>query len=183
MSKSASELAESKLIILYLIYKMDLPMSTAQILEFVVLSDYMDYFSLQQYLIEMVEGKLLKKSKENNNTNYTLTENGEQALIYFTKHIPNSVRDTVNNYVAKNKKKVKHEVEVVSNYFYNSEKDYIVKCGVYEDDITLMEINVSVVSKEHARLICNNWKSNVNTLYGSILKLLAETNNNEKTDK
>ena len=36
-----------------------------------------------------------------------------------------------------------------------------------------MEINVSVPSKEQARLMCSNWKKNVNKLYGSIFTAMV----------
>ena len=49
-----------------------------------------------------------------------------------------------------------------------------MKCGLCDDDgMTLMEISVSVVSKEQARQICKNWRKNVNQLYGSFLTALA----------
>lgn len=172
MPKSAGELAESKLIILYFIYKINLPISVSQITEFVVGAEYMDYFSLQQYLIELVDSKLLSKFKENNNTCYKLTDEGVKVLVYFVKHIPESIRNNILNYINQNKKEIKKEFDVTANWFYNSEKDYLVKCGVYDNDITLMEINLSVVSKEFAKQICNNWKQNINTLYGSVINLL-----------
>lgn len=178
----ASELAENKLIILYLLYKMDLPMTTAQILEFAVGADYMDYFSLQQYLVELTEGHLLDKFKDNNNTCYALTDNGERILSYFIKHIKEETKDYINKYVISNKRNVKREFEVVANWFFNGENDYMVKCGVSEDDMTLMEFQVSVVSKEHAKLICSNWKSNVNSLYADILNLLVTRIEERKTD-
>lgn len=172
MSKSVSELAESKLIILYLLYKMDLPLTNSQISQFTLEADYMDYFSLQQYLIELYENKLIDKNKDNNVTRYTITEDGERTLAYFIKHISENIRRNIKEYVRKTKGIVKLDFEVVANYFYNSENDYIVKCGVYENDMTLMEISVSVVSKEQAKFMCNNWKTNVNKFYGDILNLL-----------
>lgn len=181
LSKS-NLLAESKLIILYLLYQMDMPISTSQIVEFAVDGEYMDFFSFQQYIHELTDTKLLESFVENNNTFYTLTDEGEQTLLYFTKQIPESKRNTILSYVRKNKKRIKREYEVVANYFYNGENDYVVKCGVYEDDMTLMEISVSVVSKEQAKLVRKNWRANVTKLYGSILSELMNpdgTDNNK----
>lgn len=172
MSKS-DLLAESKLIILYLLYQLDMPISTTQIVEFAVDGEYMDFFSFQQYIHELVDSKLLDSFVENNNTFYSLTYEGEQTLLYFTKQIPESKRNSILAYVRKNKKRIKREFEVVSNYFYNGENDYVVKCGVYEDDLTLMEINVSVASKEQAKLVRKNWKTNVTKLYSTILQSLT----------
>lgn len=177
MCKSVSELAESKLIILYLLYKMDLPLTNGQISQFTLEADYMDYFSLQQYLIELYENNLIDKSKDNNITRYIITEEGEKILVYFIRHISEDTLKNIKNYVRITKGIVKLDFEVAANYFFNSQNDYIVKCGAYENDMTLIEINVSVVSKEQAKLICNNWKSNVNKFYGEILNLLITEEN------
>jgi hypothetical protein len=65
---------------------------------------------------------------------------------------------------------------VTATYFLDSEtNEYIVKCGVYEDKRILMEINVSVVSRDQAKLIQNNWKSHVSEIYMNILNEMVIT--------
>lgn len=167
-------LAECKLLILYLLYQMDIPMSTTQLIEFAVDGEYMDYFSFNQYIKELTKNNLLECFYENNNTFYTLTAEGEQTLLFFTKQLPESKRNNILKYVRKNKQKIRREFEVVANYFYNGENDYMVKCGVYENDTTLIELNVSVVSKEQAKLVRKNWKENITSLYGTILSSLLD---------
>ena len=65
---------------------------------------------------------------------------------------------------------------VYKYHFYDkNSNEYIIKCGIYEDEMTLMELTLSVVSREEANLICKNWRDNVNNLYGDILnKLIGE---------
>ncbi|MDR1536576.1 MAG: DUF4364 family protein [Clostridiales bacterium] len=165
---------ENKLILLYLIDKMDLPLSRSQITDFVREGEYMDYYTLQQTLADMVEGSYLDKIQDNNNTRYSLTGEGATALEYFENHIPAGIRARINRYVHDHFNSVKRDYEVTANYFVNAEtNEFMVKCGVYEDKCTLMEINVSVVSKEQAKLIQSNWKSHVSELYMSILTELV----------
>ena len=64
MSESMSQLAENKLILLYLINKMSMPLSNSEICLFALEKDYMDYFSLQQYLGELVDSEFLEVTKE-----------------------------------------------------------------------------------------------------------------------
>ncbi len=165
-------LAENKLILLFLLYQMDTPMSVSQLVEFAVDKEYMDYFSFQQYLHEIEDENLVETRSENDSLVYAITAEGEQVLSYFSDQIPSSKRTAVLDYTKKNKGRIKTEFSVVANYFYNREKDYVVKCGVYEDNKTLMEINVSVPTKEDAKLLKRNWKNNVPHLYGSILHSL-----------
>ena len=153
-------MAENKLLLLFLLYQMDIPMSEMQIAEFIIDGEYMDFFSFKKYL------------RENDNTRYTITIDGEKVLDYFSKEIPNIKRTAVLDYTVKNRRRIKKEFSVTAGYFINREDDYLVKCGVYEDNHILMEINVSVPTKEDARMLKKNWKKNVSQIYGSVMQTL-----------
>lgn len=135
----------------------------------------MDYFSVQQYLSEMVESGLLEVTTENNSTRYTITADGEETLNYFIKHISNYAKTVINNYAMENSKRIRAEYAVTANYFQEMNNEYTVKCGVYDSDGTtsLMELSVNVATKDQARIICRNWKNNVADLYGKIMLTLA----------
>jgi len=167
---------EGKLLLLYLIEKMDIPLSGGQISQFALAEDYMDYFVLQQNLSEMTKSGFLDKSQDNNNTRYTILDKGIEVLEYFEKRIPQEIRNKINKYVYDNRKTIKKDYEITANYFLDhSNNEFIVKCGVYEDETMLMELTISVVSREQAKTICANWKESVKTLYGEIMtKLMAE---------
>gem|GEM_PF-300780 len=162
-----------KIMLLFLIDKMDLPMSNGQITQFALSENYLNYYKVQLYLSEMVEIGYLDASHSNNTTRYTITEDGLIALEAFLYYIPTGVRSRIQKYVVDNRKIVKQDFEVVANHFYDFEKkEYTVKCGVYEDDTMMMEMDLSVVSKDQAVTICNNWKRNVDSLYGQILHIM-----------
>ena len=82
-------LAENKLILLFLMYQMDTPMSVSQLVEFAVDGEYMDYFSFQQYLHEIEDESLVETRSENDSLVYAITADGEQILNYFSDQIPN----------------------------------------------------------------------------------------------
>ena len=48
------------------------------------------------------------------------------------------------------------EAQLKECYRYCKENDYTVKCGIYEENKTLMEINVTVPTKEDAKLLKKN---------------------------
>lgn len=176
MMKEEFAQAENKLLLLYLINKMDIPLSNAQISQFALEEELMDYFSLQDALHNMVSTGYLDKSQDNNATRYAITDEGLTTLEYFEKQIRADIRNRINKFVAENRKAVKKDYEITANYFYDhANNEFIVKCGIYEDEIMLMEINLSVVTREQAKLICGNWKANVNTLYGNIITELVQT--------
>lgn len=174
MAESVAKLAQSKLIILYLLNKMNMPLSNGQICQFTLEADYIEYFSLQEYLEEMTEGNLIEKINDKNKFRYFLTKDGEQILSYFLNKIPKEVKENIDEYVAKTKGTIKRDLEISASYSYNAAHDYIVKCGIYENSKPLLEINISVVSKAQAKLICKNWKTDTNNIYINVLSTLME---------
>jgi len=169
---------ENKLIILYLINRMELSMSRAQITDFVIAKDYMNYFVLEQSLSEMVEQGLLETTNENaqdaNTTRYAVTNNGLITLEFFENRVPRAFRNAINQYVEANRGKVKRDYEITATYFPNVENDdFQVKCGVYEDKRVLLELSVAVETREQAKLLQSKWRANASATYLKILDVMV----------
>jgi DNA-binding PadR family transcriptional regulator len=172
---------ENKLLIMFLINIMDLPMSRSQLTDFIIQKDLMNHFVLEQNLTDMVERGYLESTQENtldeNTTRYALTEDGLTLLELLESQIPRPVRNMILQYVEQTRGKIKKGFEKTAHYFPNAKGDeYIVKCGVYDDkrDAMLMEISVPVVTREQAKFIQANWNAHYNTLYQKILTILTE---------
>ena len=166
---------KDRLMILYLLDQIDLPLSRSHITDYFLQAELLDYYTLQQSLSDMVSGGYLDATTDNNTTRYTLTDEGLQTLEYFEKHIPPSVRNKITRYIKENLKDIKRSFENTATFFPNSDNsEFLVKCGVYEEGRVLMELSISVDTREQARLIQNNWKSGAKTLYGDIIRTLAK---------
>lgn len=160
---------------------MSIPISNGEICQFVLEKQFMDYFTVQEYLTELVTSKYLDVTNdvENNVTRYTITDDGSEVISLFFNSIPEFARTEIVQYVHENERRIKQEYEVTANYFPQLSNEFSVKCGVYDEEGTsLMEITTLVPTKEQARLICSNWKKNVNALYGTILNTLVNTSVN-----
>ena len=182
MYKSNRLVAENRLIILYLMYQMDMPISWEHLYNFAV-NDYMDYFEFQTYITEMEQNGIIETNKDDNVTYYSLTDDGEKTVNTFSKLIPESKRKSIISYVRKNKGVIKKEYAVSANYFQYDENEYIVKCSFIEDDVTLMELNLTVVTKDMAKQVKKNWKQNVSTIYNNLLQsLLSDDSKDSKVD-
>ena len=174
MQYSTKKLAEHKLIILHLLQKMGISLSNSEICQFLLEKNYMDYFSVQQYLAELESAGWLEKTREQNNTRYTLTDDGEEVINYFINRISDEVKNEINVYVHENSRRIRAEYAVTANYFPELNGDYLVKCSLCDDNgATLMEISVSVVSKAQAQQVCRNWRKHVNQYYRDFLTSLA----------
>jgi predicted transcriptional regulator len=176
-------LAENKLALLYLIDKMEIPLSNGQISQFALEENLMDYFVIQQCLGEMVETDFLESSQNENSTRYSITDAGVSALEYFERRLEPDLRKRINAYVLENRRRLKRDYEITANYFYDSlTNEFVVKCGVYEDAKVLMEVNVSVVTRDQAKIIVNNWKRSASDRYSDILDSLVNGKICERTE-
>lgn len=174
MQYSTKKLAEHKLIILHLLQKMGISLSNSEICQFLLEKNYMDYFSIQQYLSELETAGWLEKTREQNNTRYTVTDDGEEVVNCFMNRISDEVKDEINTYVRENSKRIRAEYAVTAHYFPELNGDFLVKCGLCDDNgATLMEVSVAVVSKNQAQNVCRNWKKHVNQYYRDFLSALA----------
>lgn len=170
---------ENRIFILYLIEKMEIPIST-HVLESCTLK-YMDFFVLQETIHSLLDATFIEVSSSKDETvRYTITDSGIQTLEFFEKELSQDVRNEINQFVLDNRKSIKRDYQTTANYFYADEEDstqnLTVKCGLYEDDALLLEVQISVVSINQAKIICENWKKNTSRLYNNILKNLIDEN-------
>ncbi|MCL2873359.1 MAG: DUF4364 family protein [Defluviitaleaceae bacterium] len=170
------DVVQNKLLILYLIDKMDIPLSNSEITQFVLEDNFMTYYVLQSTISDMIDDNYLEKFRDTDKTRYFITAEGNTILEYFEKHLAIEIRTKIVQYVAKNRNDIKKDYETTANYFYeHTNNEFIVKCGLCEDEKTLMDITITVVTREQAKLICANWKKNVNQKYKNILdELIAK---------
>ena len=178
-SSLAFKEVEIKLLIMYLLNKMELPMSRAQISDFINDKQLLDNFTIEVTLADMEVEGFLDSTTENamdvSTTRYTLTDDGYQNLEYFENHIPKPVRMMINKYVEETQGKIRRDYEITASYFPNVEdNDYKVKCAVFDDKRVLLEFVVSVDTRDQAKFIQANWRTNASKAYKKIFEALTE---------
>lgn len=172
--ENTEELAQNKLLLLYIIDKSEVPLTNAQITEFVLENNYMNYFLIQQFLSELVNSKFVEYSKKDVKECYTLLSKGKTTLNYFIDRIPESIKKDINDKFEVKKQEIKRETQIIGDYFKKSDTEYVVNLKLVENDVSLFSLYLNVVSSNQAKLICNNWKSNPNYVYQEILKTLIK---------
>jgi len=174
---------QDKLMLLYLIDKMDLSLSRGQIGDYMIQNDFMDYYTIQQELADMTEKGYLEAIPHNTQTRFAITEEGLKILEYFEKHLPITLRAKINQFVKEKRGEMKREFETTATFIPSASGDeFMVKCEAYEEERVLMQISISVDTRDQARIIQNNWNSNAKNLYGEIIRTLAKTVPQEEKD-
>ncbi|QUI21754.1 DUF4364 family protein [Vallitalea pronyensis] len=174
MKGSNHELSVNKLIILYMIDQLNIPMSYTQISEFILAHEYTNYFSLQQYFSELVETELLATKVIHHSTRYSVTDSGKQTLEYFENRIPESIREEIIDFLKDKKLELRNDFEITVEYYPKKNGEYTVNCVAKEKKDLLMDLKINVVSKEHALRISENWKNNSHEIYSKILNELLK---------
>ena len=154
---SSEELASHKLLILYILDKINMDLTNSQITQVVLETEMMNYFSLQQFLSQLMESKFLTTYKESDREYYSLTQKGLEILEYFLSRIPEDVTNKIDDYIALN-------------------NEFIVNLRVIENQSNLIDLNLNVSSEKQAQQICNNWKNNASYMYAEIIYLLIKEN-------
>ena len=104
-----SSLTLYKLIVLYLLKKVNFPLTNAQISEFILEQGYTTYFHLQEAFHELVDSHLISTETRRNTTYYNLTVDGENTLNYFSNLIPDVIRQEADSYLKENKYELRNE--------------------------------------------------------------------------
>ena len=172
--RDTEQLAENKLLLLYIMKEIEIPLTKSEITRIVLENDFMNYFALQQFLSELVEGNFITCYEDKNRNYYRIEEKGLNTLNLFVNRIPQKFRQAVVEYLSKNMEQIKKEKQIVGRYTMESEREYLVSLKIIENQKVSMDINLRVFSHKHARKICENWNNNAPALYGKILNFLLE---------
>ena len=161
-----------KLIVLYMLKKIDFSMTNAQISNFVLDQGYTTYFTLQSVLAELTEAGLIHQETLQNTSFYTITPEGEETIGFFGNKISRSIRDDIDKYLKENKMQLRNEVSVIADYYRNTVGEYSVRCRVKEKNSDLIDLTLSVPEEAQAKAICRQWQKKCQTVYEYIMQEL-----------
>ncbi|MBV7274589.1 DUF4364 family protein [Clostridium thailandense] len=171
MFEDTVELAENKLLLLYIFNKIKLPISNNNITQIILENNFINYFTLQQYLEELISSNFVKQIDELGTHRFMITEKGTKVLSLFGNRISNKKIDTIDNYLKGQMEIIKKEVTVTANYTIEN-NNFIVNLKALENDSILIDIKITVGSNQHAKDLCHRWKNNSSELYSRIINLL-----------
>ena len=171
-------LAENKVLILYILNKIDRPVNNDELLQLVLSIEDMNYFYFQQFLLELLENKYIETYKENDFSEqiYRLTNAGKDALELTKDLIPGIVKLKIDSTIKGELQDIEEEISIVSEFIPEDDGGFIVTCKIIEHNKTIFEVSTFAGSREQAKLISDNWKENAVDIYPNIINLLTKPN-------
>lgn len=164
-----------KLIILFILDKVDFPLTNAQVSNFILEKEYTNFFNIQQSISELQDSELIVCETIRNSSLYKITETGRETLDFFNSKISSAIKNDIIEYLKVNKYELREEVSTISDYFQSKKDEFIVRCQVKEKGSAIIDLNLSVPTEKEASLICNNWRSKSQEVYSYLIKTLMQS--------
>lgn len=176
---SSQQLAEKKLLLLYIFQQLEVPVSHSQLTDFVLENELMNYFMFQQFLAELKESGFITEEDENQLQRFCITEKGINTLKYFINRLSKQQLEKMDQLLSIQKSQMVKNAEVTADYVKLEENDVLVTLKVIEREVPLINISLNVPNTKQAKIICDNWKNKTQQIYGSLISMLIE----EKEEK
>ena len=168
------ELAENKLLLLYIFNKIKSPISNIQITQIILENNFINYFTLQQHLTELISSDFLKYIDEEEGHRLIITSKGLKVLSLFENRISEGKIAAADDYLKKHIAAIKKKLNISSDYTIENGNNFIVNLKAYENDTILIDIKLNVASNKQARDLCTKWNNNSSELYSKMIDLLVK---------
>lgn len=173
-SNNTEELAQNKLILLYIIKTFPNEFTKNKLTEFILEKNYLNFFLIQQYLKELIESDFIEIGSLQDGEKYSISEKGTIALDYFHSKIPGNIKEDLNLEVDTYKTLKKEETQVIAEFFEKEDGQYLVNLKLVENENTLFSLYIDVPSKDQAELFCSSWRNRTDSIYSNIINLFIE---------
>ncbi len=168
-----------KLMILYILDRIDFPMTDSQLTDFFIGKNYTDYFTLHETINDLTEDGFISKETVRNKTLYHITSSGGEALSFFFKDISPAARADIDEYLSAQRYQLKEEQSTPADYYEIKHSEYLAECKILDRDSVLLNLQITVTNETEAERLCNNWKDNSTDIYTYIVSKLLMGNNKD----
>lgn len=167
-----NSLAENKVLILYILNKINREITDSDLLKIISPINNINYFYFRDLLIDLVESKLVGTYTKEEQNVYEITPEGKNSLELTIDMLPGIIKLKADNIFKQELIAIANEESISAEYIPESENDYTVKCKIVENNKTIFELKIFAGSNEQARKISDNWRKNAKDIYPKIMNLL-----------
>jgi predicted transcriptional regulator len=169
-----------KLILLFLLSKVDFPLTNAQLSSIILDHNYTNYFNIQFSLSELLESELIHSEKIGHSSYYRITDSGRETLSFFDNMISQTIQRELLDYLKEKQYSLRDEVSTLSEFHKLNKNEYSVRLRVLEKNASIIDLNIIVPSEDDAKTICNNWRKQSQQIYAHVLISLLSNESEEK---
>jgi hypothetical protein len=164
-----------KLMILYILSRVNFPLTNAQLTAFILEKEYTNYFNIQRAISELIDDAFLTTRTIRNSTLYQITESGIQTLLFFDNMISAGIKEDIEAYLAQNKYELQEEVSTRAEFYQVKKGEFAAHLCVVERDTPIIDLSLTVTTEEEAIQLCNNWREKSSDIYSFLMSALLES--------
>ncbi len=161
-----------KLIVLYMLDRVNFPMTNAQISDFVLEKEYTNFLTLQTVINELTEAGMISAQSIRNRTHLSITTEGKETLHFFENRIGDAIKTDIKNYFQEKEFDLRNEISVLADYYKATSGEYETRLVAKDRGLSLIDLTLSVPTKELAETICDNWQKKNQEVYQYVVKSL-----------
>lgn len=161
-----------KLIILYMLNRVNFPLTKSQLGDFMLEKEYTNFLTLQQVISELIEARLIKAQSIRNRTHLSVTEEGRDTLVFFENRLSDTIKKDIDTYLQEHELAMRNEVSVMGDYYKSTSGEYEAHLVAKDRGIRLVDITLSVPVEELAASICDNWQRKNQEIYKYLVEQL-----------
>ena len=168
------KLAEDKVLISYLLNKINNEIKNDNLYNIVSLSEDINYFYYQELITDLKNNNLIIFISQDDCNLLKLSSEGKQAYELTKSLLPGLLKLKADTVLKEQIPNIEEESSVISEFIPKDENNYTIKCKVIEKNETIFEISLYAGSRENAKQIADNWKNNANSIYPKVIELLSK---------
>lgn len=161
-----------KLIILYMLDKVDYSLTKSQVFDFMLDKNYTDYFTLQKVMNQLTDDALIESKFKRNASHLTITEKGKETIELLKNDISEPIRTEIDTYLTDNEVQLRNEVSISADYYKSTTGEYVAELSARERNVDLVNIRITMPTEEAASGICNNWQKKNQDVYAYLMENL-----------
>ena len=174
LTSNDETLAESKVLILYILSNIKRPISNNALYKIVLSVFDMNYFYFQQFLLDLINSDFVLTYEQEEQHMYMITDKGTRTLELTEDILPGIIKLQVDTNLKYGLDDVNEENSIIAEYTPINENYYNVTCKIMENNECLFEVKTFAGSREQAKQIVDNWKRHAGVMYPDLLKILTQ---------
>ncbi len=163
-----------RVLVLYMLDRLEYPLTNTQITNFILEKDYTDYFTVQQIISDLLSSELIFAESTHSNTRYHITESGRNTLRFFSDKLSAGIKEDIASYFDEHHFELKEETSVYADFCKSTDGGYQTRCQIKNGDQPLLDLTLRVSTPEQAKAICAGWKKDHIEVYALLMDILIK---------
>ena len=166
---------QAKLIILYALNCFKIAMTDEQLFQTLLENEIMDYFTFTHYLTDLIENDYITTAVIEDTKRYNINPKGTEAIALFAPKIPAAIINKIDKEIEDILAGYSKLNDVRATTTAINERRFVTKCGIYERNTPLLELNITIGDRYQAEKFAKHFRANAQEIYKGIFDLMDNT--------